>query len=878
MHPFFRRLWYFARQRQADAELAEELEFHQEMRRRALETRGDAADTSAAARRALGNIGLAREQAHDVWIWPWFQDAAKDIRFAARLLTRDRWFTIVAVLALGLGIGVNTTQFTIVNAICLRGLPIARPDRVGYLGTRDASARDQGVSFRDFVDLRSATRTFGGMAAFSGGPVALGDDELAPERVLGTFISDDGFSIAGERPTLGRDFADEDDRPGATPVVILSHGLWVRRYGGDPATIGRTVRVGGVPAVVIGIMPQGFKFPNNADLWQPLTSAPGLESQGRNARTLGAFGRLADGATMEQAHSEAATVFERLARDHPETNTGIRPTLEPINERFNGRITDPAWIAFTIVGGLVVLISCANVANLLLMRSARRSREVALRASLGATRQRIVRQLIVESMLLAFLGGLVGLGLSILGIRLFASALPENGLPYWVTLTMDGRVLGVLMIVCLGTVLVFGLAPALHASTTDVSATLKDGGRTGGSVRVRRWTAAFLVLEFALTVLIVANVVSGVRAGRAAERADVVFDTTNLLTMWVTPPGQTYGTAERHGLYERVRERLVALPGVSTLALTSALPLGGASTQRLMIDGREPPAGGAAPTVWTVAVDARYFDVLGLALRRGRPFDDADGLPGRESAIVNERFVAMHFGDVDPIGRRIRVAPVGGTDETPWLTIVGVSPSVRQRALPQPDPVVYLPWRQAPALTAALMVRTSIGPGAIAQAVREAVRGLDPDLPVYRLFTMEEVLREAGWNGRLSGRMITTIASIALLLSAVGLYGVTAYAVSHRTHEIGVRMALGAGRTHIAWLVLRRVLGQIGVGLAAGVVCTWVWGRLLESEGPAGFPGLTDPATIALVTAVFAGVGLVASLSPVWRAMRLSPVAVLRHE
>jgi putative ABC transport system permease protein len=804
----------------------------------------------------------------------------QDVRYAFRGLQRSPGFAAVAVIALALGIGVNNTLFTIVNAICIRGLPIDRPDRVMYLATRDQRERDAGLSYRDLEDMRSAVRAFTGIAAFAAAPMVIGDEGRAPDRVLGTYISANAFHMIGEQPIVGRDFRSDDDRPGAPAVVILGYGVWTNRYGADSTIVGRTIRMNGAPSTVVGVMPAGFKFPNNADVWQPLALMPGLQSQRRDTRALGAFGRLHDQATIGEARAELSAIGSRLSMDFPDTNTGIRPTVVPINQRYNGRITDPVWIAFMVVGGLVVLIACANVANLLLMRSARRSREIAVRASLGATRRRIVRQLLVESTVLATLGGLVGFGFSLVGVRLFASLIPENGLPYWVRLTVDERVFAVLVAVCLGTVVVFGLAPALHVSKTDVNQVLKDGGRMSAGFRVRRWTTAFLTLEFALTVVLLAALVMGVRVGRAAQRSDVRIDTTRLMTMWLTLPNQSYGTSDqRLAFYQRLRERVDAISPITSATMATALPFGGAVARQLAIDGRPPAARDTPPTVWTLTIAPRYFETFGLSIVRGRDFDETDGTAARESAIVNQRFVDVHFQGEDPIGRRIRLTSQNAPGETePWLTIVGTSPTVRQRTFPDPDPVVYLPFRQAPPSTAALVLRAS-DPSAVAKLLREEVRALDPGLPLYRVMTMEQFAREAGWNGRVSARLLDSIASIALLLSAVGLYAVTASAVVQRTQEIGVRMALGARPAQIVWLVLRRAMAQVGIGFVVGAGCAWVWGRLF---GPAvarrEIPTMTDPWTLAGVAALLTVVALLACVLPARRATRLDPVAALRYD
>jgi putative ABC transport system permease protein len=804
----------------------------------------------------------------------------QDLRYAVRGLRRSPGFTIAASVALALGIGVNTMFFTVLNAHTMRGLPLDRVDRVLALTTRDSRDRERGLSYRDLEDLRSSSRTFSGIAAFSVGPIAVGDEDRPPERAAGAYVSANAFQVIGETPFAGRDFRPEDDRLGAPAVVMLGYGIWNERYGGDTAVVGRTIKINAVPATVIGIMPDGFrfKFPTNADLWVPLAAMAGVARQGRDVRTLSAIGRLKDDATLAGARAELTAIAARLAREFPASNSGIRLGAVPINDRYLGRLTDPSWMAFMTAGVLMVLIACANVANLLLMRSARRSQEIAIRASLGASRRRIVGQLLTESLVVAVLGAALGSGLAMAGLRLFASAIPAGVLPAWLRYEPDVRVLAVLAAACLGSVVVFGLAPALHVSRTDVNSALKEGGRMGSHVvRSRRLTAVFLIAQFALTIVLLANVVLAERQSLAQERQETSTDTSNLLTMWMSLPGDRYpAAADRLGFYERLEERLRAIPAPSAASLASAPPFGGAAARQLEMYGRPSP-GSAFPTVWSLVVADRYFDTLRLPMLRGRAFSPLDGTAGHESVIVNERFVSLHFGSEDPVGRRIRLTAEGEPNpEAPWATIVGVSPSVRQRPPAEPDPVVYLPLRQAPAATVALIVRApDLEP--IAPLVREHVRALDADLPVYRVLTMDQVVSQATWNSRVSRALVLSITVIALCLSTVGLYAVTAYSVAQRTYELGLRIALGAQWWQVMWLVLRRGLAQIGEGLLAGILGAAVWGRLFGLPGPPGAAQLTDPVVLAAIAFVLSLVAAAACLWPARRATRLDPVTALRE-
>ncbi len=501
-------------------------------------------------------------------------------------------------------------------------------------------------------------------------------------------------------------------------------------------------------------MPQPSGFPTTAEVWLPLSRAPGLARDRRDARTLRVIGRLRDGVSMAAARADVESVIDRAARGHPETSTGLRARVVPINERYFGRATDTVWIAFITASFLIVLVSSANAANLLLARAAARAREMAIRGSLGASRMRIVRQILVESAALAALGGAVGLAISLAGVRSFLATIPANSMPYWNDFSMDARVFAALVAVAAATVLVSGFVPALQASTTDVSRVLKDGGRGAMPGRgARRLTTSFLTAQFALAVVLLAQVVVTYQSDGLNLASDTAVNTTEVLTVRVTLPSAQYRTPDqRMDFYQRLGDGLRAIPGVTTHAITEVPPLRGGPEQRLEVEGQARSAGEAAPPVTTVIVGPRYFETFGLALLKGRDFSNLDGTPGQAHVIVNQRLAELHFADQDPLGKRIHLTAANeATSATPWLTIVGVAPNIRQRNASSVGPVAYLPLCASPPTTATILTRSLIDHTTLTGLVRESARVVDPHLPLYSIMTMAQVVYEAG--GTAASRM-----------------------------------------------------------------------------------------------------------------------------
>jgi putative ABC transport system permease protein len=805
-----------------------------------------------------------------------------NLKYAVRMLVKDPWFTFVAVLALGLGIGVNSTVFTFVNAVLLRGLPFPNADQIVHINSRDtAEGSGRGVSYPDYQDWRAQAKSFSSLAAYQGLTMNISDSGHPPERVSGTRVSANAFATIGERPVVGRDFRDGEDRKGAEPVALLGYTLWKTRYGSDPNVVGRSITINETPTTVIGIMADGMRFPTNNDLWIPLV--PDAEMERRDVRPLNLFGRLHAGTSLKQAQAELTGIAKGLEQQYPVTNKSIDAQVMTFNDRFNGGPIRVVFLALMGAVGFVLLIACANVANLLLSRSARRSREIALRIALGASRARVIRQLLVESTLLAFLGGIFGLALSLVGVRLFDIAVADVGKPYWIKFTFDSTVFAYLLAVCFATGILFGIVPALQVSKTNLNDILKESGRGNAGGRRARWlTATMVVAELALTIVLLAGAGLMIRSFMKMYGLDIGVDTSRMLTMRLSLAEKKYSTPEQRRLfYEGLLPRLAAIPGVAAASITSAPPTAGAGSRQLEVEGRAPTDPKKLPEVTTMFVSDQYFDTLDVKMRQGRVLRDADGKTGSEGVVVNARFASQFFPAGDILGKRIRLKPdepEPGAQEKPWMTIVGVAPNVRQRNAEavDPDAVAYLSYRLEPPSGTAILIRSAGDPASLTSAVREAVQATDPNQPVFNVKTLSQLLVQNRWPYRVFGSMFTILAMIALVLASVGIYAVTAYSVTQRTQEIGVRMALGAQPRQVSWLILRQGLVQLAIGLVIGTAGTLAAAPVLSALLVQIKPH--DPATLIGIAVVFTAVTICACLIPARRATQLDPLSALRIE
>jgi predicted permease len=810
----------------------------------------------------------------------------QDLRFALRLLVKERWFAAVAIVALSLGIGLNATVFTLVNAVLIRGLPFKDSQHL-YLVAWNVKRGGRGnISYDDFKNWRGQTTVFNGLAGWSGADMTISDDRGMPEQARGCYLTANAFSVVGQRPLLGRDFRPEDEQPGGDRAVIVGYTIWRNRYGGDPGVIGKLTRVNGQPAVIVGVMPEGMMFPQNNEIWAAFV--PNEQQRQRSWRGLSVFGRVNPGQTRRTALTEMDTLAARVKTEYPKEYEELGGMLiETFNERFNGGPIRAIFLAMMGAVAFVLLIACANVANLLLARSANRAREIAVRLALGATRWRVVRQLLIESILLGTIGGVIGLGIAIFGVRAFDAAVTDSGKPYWIKFTIDYTVVAFLAGICVLTGVLFGLAPALHVSRTNVHGVLKEGGRgNAGGGRVRWLTGTMVVVEVALTLILLVGAGLMVRSFLNLYRIDVGMRTSGLMAMNLQLGGEKYQKPEaRRAFYERLQPRLDTLPGAEGVAMTTSIPAFGVGRRPLEVDGRPAPKIDDAPRIGFAIVSPTFFDVIGVPIRSGRGFTDADGGPGAETVIVNEQFVTEHFKGEDVLGKRIRFMqspPEAGqppAPPNPWRTIVGIVPTVRHTNLQDADSVgmTYVPVRQEPPGYATLMVRSSVAPETLMAAVRKEVQAIDPDQPVFNLRTIDQMLRNMMWPYRVFGTLFTIFAAIGLLLSAVGLYAVMAYAVTQRRQEIGVRMALGAQGNQVTWMVLRRGLFQLGLGLALGLAGGMFAGRALPSRILIQTTA-TDPLVFIAITVILSAVAITACLVPARRAMRVDPLVALRAE
>ncbi|HUF24776.1 MAG TPA: ABC transporter permease [Vicinamibacterales bacterium] len=799
----------------------------------------------------------------------------QNLRYAFRRLAAEPGFTLVVVLAIGLGIGMNTTVFTLVNAVLLRGLPYENPDEIVVASTYDSQRRDDmQTSWPDFEDWKKDAKSFRSLAGAQGQAFNLSGEPGAPERVPGTRVTTNLFGLLGQPTLFGRDFVEADGQPGATPVVILSHKAWERRYAGDRGALGRTIRVNEVPTEIVGVMPPDVLFPNNNEAWIPLI--PAAAQQRREARNIEIFGRLGPGVGIGEAQTELAGIAARLEQAYPDTNKNVSVLVQTINQRQNGGPIRIMFLLLLAAVSLLLLIACANVASLLIARAVARTREIAVRIALGASRRTIVAQLLTESVLLGCLGGLLGLVLAYVGVTIFDRAVADVGKPYWIVFTFDWRVFGWLALACVGTGLIFGLAPAVQLARTDTNEVLKDGSRSATGGRGRWLTSSLVVLEVAFTLALLAGAGVMIRSFISLYNADLGANTANVLTAGINLIEAKYpdGPA-RHRFVEQLEERLRALPGVESVSIGTALPGQGIGQLTLDIDGQPRVTTDTPRVVRVASVGPGFFETFRVAAAQGRTLNARDGMPGAEAVVVNQRFAEQHFPGQDPIGRRIMLRPDAA--DTVWAQIVGVVPHVRHADMTSNElhAVAYRPLRMTTASGFSVALRSHQPVETLAASLRSTVQALDQDLPVSQIRTMEDNLARQRWPFRVFGSLFVLFAVFGLVLSTIGMYSVTAYSVGQRRTEIGLRMALGAQPWQVSWLVLRRGLVQLSIGAPLGLGLAYAVSVAMASLDLGIRAG--DPITLVSVLFIVATVTLIACLVPARRAARLNPTTALRN-
>ncbi|MGD8321729.1 MAG: ABC transporter permease [Gemmatimonadota bacterium] len=870
-----RRLEVLFRKRSAEEELDDEIRFHLEQE--VLQNMRSGMGPEEARRRALvafGGVERHKEEVRDVRGGRVVDDLVQDVHIAVRSFLKQPAFLAAVLLTLGLGIGGNVAMFGILDASLLRALPFREPDRL-VMGrvTRNGEV-GYTVSAPDFFDYRERSTSFTALSAFTPFQLATtmtGEGE--PERIQAILVSTGFFATLGVSPALGREFAGEEGELDGPPVVILSHGLWERRFGGDPAVLGRAVNLGGRPYTVVGVMPAGFRFVLDTDLWLPLQRG-GSWAQARQFHNFVLVGRLAPGLTVGRAQSDVDRISEALAEAYPDSNRNKGLNLTPLKQALSERYDTTLAVLMAAVAALL-LIACGNVAGLLLARGGARRGELAVRSVMGAGRGRLARQLLTENALLALGAGAIGVGLAVWlerGILAFVSLDQLGPVEAGVSLPM----LGFAAALSLLTVLVFGVLPALRVAQTDPASDLRSGMRTAGSRRATRFRSGLVVTQVALTCVLL--IVSGLLL-RSLDRLNGVdpgFETRNLLTAEVQIPGAEYGPEERVTFYRQLRDRVAALPGVEAVGLITRIPIrdpGG--NVRVDLPERFGSAGVFGGMADQRVVMPGYFDAMGIPLIAGRDLtlEDRGNAPGR--VVISQAVARRVFGEDDPLGRIVGV-DTGGEEPTRFEVVGVVGDVVMDHPANGTYPGMYFSYAAQPSSSMRLAIRTRGDNAQVTAAVRQVLGEMDPDVPLSGVSTMNATLSRVVSDNRAIAVVLVLFAAVALLLAAVGLYGVLAYQVSRRLHEIGIRMALGAGTGSVLSSVVRGGLVLVAIGLALGIPASLAAARLVQ--GMLFGVGAADPVTYAGVAAFLGLVATVACLLPALRAARVDPVRAFRAE
>jgi putative ABC transport system permease protein len=796
----------------------------------------------------------------------------QDIRYGFRMLLKNKGFTAVAVIALGLGIGANTAIFSLVNGVLLRPLPFPDAERIIYFDGNNPSAgiTESNISFLDFTDWSQQTDLFASTAAYWTASANLGADGAEPERVPRAGVTTAFFSVLGVQPVLGRTFLREEDKPATTSVAIISHGLWKRRFGSDPAIVGKQVQISSRPITVVGVMPPGFEYPEQTQIWVP--SAVNVSEEPRDNRSWSAIARLKTGIDLKQAQTQVSAINARLAEQFHDTNKGWDVKIWTLHERLV-REVKPSLLALLGAVGLVLLIACANVANLLLARSAARQKEIAIRAAMGASRGRVLRQLLTESILLSAIGGIAGLLLSIWLTDVLISIVPE-GAPRLDQVGIDYRVLAFALGVSAFTGILFGIVPALQASKLDVTSALKEGGRSAEGHRRTSARSLLLIGEVALSLMLLVAAGLLIKSFLRLQEVRPGFNAHNLLVANVALPGAKYKDQQFVEFFRQLKERLEAAPGVQAVGGSVNLPLNasGYAIGRAFIPEGRPLTVDESKDAMFSTITGDYFRALQIPLLAGRTFEARDNADGPKVVIINETTAKRYFGSpAAAIGKRLTI----WRDEKFMREVVGVVGDTKTGSLlAEGGPQMYVPHAQDFQWNfMGLVIRTAGDPSAFATTLRREVQAIDKDQPVYNVRTMDDVVANSLGTRRVSMQLFAVFASAALLLAAIGIYGVMAYSVTQRTQEIGLRMALGAQKSDVLGLVIRQGMTLTVVGVVVGLAGAFALTRLIANLlfGVAA----TDPFTFFAIPVLLLFVALVACYLPARRAARLDPKIAL---